>query len=357
MADKKIGIILVGYKDYARRFLADCRDSLRGQTYPSALIKVSLVENCSPDAGRFVKDNFPEAHWIGRSDGNYAAANNVGLAAAARDGCDYFFIANLDVVFDRQCLTEMAAALAAHPRAGLVQAKILLYPKNDEDKKNPKINSLGNIAHFLGFAFTDGYQQPDRFIGDHPLLKGYASGCAFMLRRSVYESLGGEEEQLYMYHDDLEYSLRAKISAYEIRLAPRAIVYHKYEFSRSLRMLSYMERNRYLIMLYYYRWPTLLLLAPAWAAMDAGMLFFALASGWGKEKLAIYLFFLRPSVWQRIAAKRKLIRRIRLLTDRALLSDFSGRIEFQEVANPLLTYVANPLFNIYWQIVKHLIFW
>jgi len=30
---KKVGIILVNYKDYATRFLDDCRDSLRVQNY------------------------------------------------------------------------------------------------------------------------------------------------------------------------------------------------------------------------------------------------------------------------------------------------------------------------------------
>jgi len=48
---------------------------------------------------------------------------------------------------------------------------------------------------------------------------------------------------------------------------------------------------------------------------------------------------------------------LRKLTDRKTVSDFSGLIEHQEVSNILLDKIANPIFNLYWRIVKQIIIW
>ena len=42
--NKKVGIIILGYKDYVNRFLLECRDSLREQTYPKDLFNVYIID-------------------------------------------------------------------------------------------------------------------------------------------------------------------------------------------------------------------------------------------------------------------------------------------------------------------------
>ena len=44
---KKVAVILINYKDYIDRFLAECRDSLRNQNYPSESYRVYIVDNAS----------------------------------------------------------------------------------------------------------------------------------------------------------------------------------------------------------------------------------------------------------------------------------------------------------------------
>src|SRR3989344_304337 len=118
--DKKIGIILVNYKEYARRFLAECRDSLRAQNYQKELIRVYIVDNASSDESfNYLKKNYPEAKVIARPDGNYAAANNAGIKAAIEDGCEYFVIANMDTKFDPDWLVELAKAIESDPEIGI----------------------------------------------------------------------------------------------------------------------------------------------------------------------------------------------------------------------------------------------
>jgi hypothetical protein len=350
---KKVGIILVNYKDYAERFLTPCRDSLRAQDYPAEQTRIYIIDNAStPGSLAYLKNNYPEATVLPRLDGNYAAANNLGFKEAIKDGCEYLVTLNMDTEVEPQWLKELVKALDNNPSAGIVQAKILLYPKDEIEKTRAKINSLGNIIHYLGFGFTSDYGAPDREILAYLEIKGYASGCSFIIRREVFEQVGGYIEEFYMYHDDLELSLKVKLAGYKIILAPRAVVYHKYEFKRSTKMIYYMERNRYLTMLIFYPYRFLAWIFLPLLFLDLGMLFYALFGGWFREEIKIYGHFFRRRTYDMIAKERARLKSFSTVPFEEIARDFEGRIMFQEISNPILKYIANPLMNIYWRLVK-----
>lgn len=353
---KKVGVILINFKDYATRFLIPCRDSLRAQAYSKELIKIYIVDNASsPETRNYLQANYPEAKVSERADGNYAAANNLGFKSAREDGCEFLVTVNMDTEMDSNWLSELVRALENNPTAGIAQSKILLFPKNEEEKKNPKINSLGNVIHFLGFGFTSGYGETDHEILGYPEISGYASGCSFIIRSELLNTIGGYNEEYYMYHDDLELSLKVKLIGQKIILAPKSIIYHKYEFSRSKKMVYYMERNRYLTLLSFYPPYLLILIGIPGVIMDAGMFFFSLLNGWFKEELKIYSYFLTSKNFDKINEERNKIKSFKNINFANIAKNFSGKIEFQEISNPILKYLVNPVFNLYWQIVKKII--
>jgi GT2 family glycosyltransferase len=354
--NKKIGIILINYKDYAERFLAPCRDSLRLQNYPKELINIYIIDNASTsETVKYIHDNYPEAKILPRLDGNYAVANNLGFDEAMADQCDYIVSVNMDTEMDVNWLNELAIALENNPEAGIAQSKILLFPKNEDEKKHPKINSLGNVIHFLGFGFTSAYGEADREISGYPEIKGYASGCSFIIRTELVKKIGGYNEEYYMYHDDLELSLKVKLAGYKVILAPASIIFHKYEFSRSTKMIYYMERNRYLTLLTFYPTSLLILIALPGVIMDIGMLGFSIINGWFKEEIKIYGYFFNFKNYDKIFEERGRINKFKTQPFSELAKNFVGKIEFQEIANPILKYLVNPLLNLYWQIVKKII--
>lgn len=353
---KKVGIILINYKDYAERFLKACRDSLRRQDYSAEFLNIYIVDNASTaETLEYLKTNYPEARVLTRLDGNYSAANNLGLNQAITDGCEYLVTVNMDTEMAPSWLSELVRALDNNPQAGIAQSKILLFPRTDEEKKSPRLNSLGNIIHFLGFGFTSGYGEPDREISGYPEIKGYASGCSFIIRPEVFKKIGGYNEEFYMYHDDIEVSLKARLAGYKIILAPQSVIFHKYEFSRSVRMLYYMERNRYLTIMIYYPARIFWLIALPLIFMDIAMFFYSVFSGWFKEYLKIWVYFGRLSTYFKVRAAKKEIKKFSIMDFSEIARDFSGRIEFQEIANPLLKYIANPLMSLYWSLVKRII--
>ena len=357
---EKAAIILVNYKDYAERFLMECRDSLRNQTYPKEDYQVYIIDNAASSKSRnFLENCFPEAKVLPREDGNYSAANNLGIKKAREDGFKNFIVANMDTKFDEHWLEELIKAVNSDERIGLAQSKILLYPKNGKEWNEPLINSLGNALHYLGFGYTSGYGKknsdfPESEITD---IAGYASGCSLAIKNEVLDKIGLYDEEYYMYHDDIELGWRVRLAGYRLVLAPASIVYHKYEFLRSLRMFYYMERNRYIAIFSFYRLATLFLLLPMLLFMDGALWFYSVINGQFLIKFKVWRYFFKITTWRHIFTVRKKVRKYRKLNDREILKNLTGKILFQEVANPLLKNVANPLNELYLKLIRRVVFW
>lgn len=353
---KKVGIVLVNYKEYANKYLSACRDSLRTQTYTDFI--VYIIDNASTaESLDYLKSLYPEAVILPRLDGNYCAANNLGMNQAILDGCDYLVAANMDTEFEPDWLSELVLALDNNPEAAIAQSLILLYSKDEAQRQDPKINTTGNIIHFLLFGFTSNYnlKKSETSLINYREITGYASGCSFIIRANVFKEIGGYNEDFYMYHDDLDISLKAKLAGYKIILAANSVVWHKYEFERSVKMLYYMERNRALSFLAFYPALTLILLSPVFLIMSLGMLLFSIIGGWFKTDVRVLAYFFKPSTWHLISKLRCHFKQISKKPFSKISQTFVGRIEFQEIDNPILKYLVNPIFNAYWNLVKKII--
>ena len=178
-----------------------------------------------------------------------------------------------------------------------------------------------------------------------------------LVRNSLYQHLGLFDDRFFMYHEDMDLCWRARMHGWRIVLAGRSVVYHKYSFSKSITKYYFMERNRCITLLQNYHILTLILIAPFLLLMEIGLLFQSFRTGWWREKLRVYRYFFSPYVWRDILRKRKEVQSSRAIGDKEATRLFTGRIWYQEINSPLLTYVANPLFSSAWWVLKKLIVW
>ncbi len=346
----KVAVIIVNYN--GQNYLPALLTSLFKFWPQTVKQEIIVVDNASGDNSvDWLKANYPQVIILANQENyGFAKGNNLGLKYALSQGDDYAMLLNQDTIVTAGYLDKLAEALAADKAVAAVQPKILLYPQTQ------LLNSLGNVIHFLGFGYTSGHRQAD-FFSSEPKEVNYCAGAACLIKLAVLEKVGLFKEELFMYHEDLDLGWRLSLAGYKNVLAPQAIVYHQYEFSRSIKKYYFMERNRLMVMLENYRLATLLLILPAWLVMEAGLLLFAFTSGWLMEKLKVYGYFFSLKVWREILVQRRLTQAQRRLPDRAIVSKFSGLIANQEVKHFLVDKAANPLFNLYWQLIKRLIFW
>lgn len=361
ISTKKVAIILINYKDYAKIFLLDCIESLRTQSYPRDNFKIFIVDNeTSEETAAYLKETAPEAELIlNKNNDGFAKGNNDGFRRAMEQSFEYLVALNMDTITDREWLAELVKVAQSDDKFGVVQSRIMLWQKNNStgQVETDKINSLGNDLHFLGFGYCRGYKK----IWQNQIKKAveiaYASGAAVLIKREVLEKIGEFSEEFFMYHEDTDLSWRARLAGWKIVLAPDSVVWHKYEFSRSVRQFYFMERNRLIMTLENYKLGSLLLLLPAFVLMEAGLLFYSFINGLWREKLKVYFYFLQSKNLRRIIKNHQQKTKLRVLSDREIVKNFVGEIEFQEIDNPVLRYIANPILNLYWQVVKNLIFW
>lgn len=374
----KVAIIISpNWRDYAKKYLGECIESIRAQDWTGES-KVFLIDNeTSEESFGYLKKIVPEAEVVrNKNNDGFAKGNNEAIKLALAQGFDYIVLINMDTIVDQFCIREMVTS-AGLAQVGAVQARLMLHPDTE------KINSLGNITHFLGFGYSDGYGEKftkmslrgaerrgnlgqkskdeiaspmARNDSDREIVISYPSGAAVLFKREVLEEVGLFDEEFWMYNEDQDIGWRIWLAGYKCILAPDAVVYHKYEFSRSIQKYYWMDRNRILVMLKNYHWLTLLLILPAFFVMEFGLFLFSIKTGWFREKLRVYWYFLNPKKLVYIWQARRQIQALRKTKDKDIVKMFSGRIWYQEIDDWKLRFI-NPIFNLYWAIVKKIIIW
>ncbi len=348
--NNKVAIILINYKDYAKKYLDECLDSIRKQDYSGEFFVYIVDNETSDETYSYLKEKAPEAKIIRneKNDG-FAKGNNDAIKQAFKDECNYFYLLNMDTVSDKSSLSEMLKTIKSDEKFGAVQARLMLYSETS------KINSLGNNTHFLGFGFCNAYNEiyrPEKVVDKTKMF--YPSGAAVMFRREVLEKTGLFDEDYFMYNEDQDLGWRVWLAGYQCVLSKNAVVYHKYEFGRSISKYYFMDKNRIITALKNYKIITLILFFPAFLIMELGLFYFAIKNNWYKEKIKIWLSFFTLSFWKKIIIKRREVKKIRKIKDRNIINLVSGKIWYQEVSSPLLS-VANIFLNIYFVFVKFLL--
>jgi GT2 family glycosyltransferase len=351
----KIAIIISpNWRDYGKKYLSDCLDSVKKQNWTGES-KIFLIDNeTSDESFAFLKASAPEAQIIREQNNEgFCKSNNDAMRQALAQGYGYILLFNIDTELEPDAVKEMIRAAESDDRIAAVQARLMLHPETD------RVNSLGNATHFLGFGYTVGYKQKLSDIRSRmPDVSDifYPSGAAVLFKADALREVGLYDENYWMYNEDQEHGWRLRLAGWRCVLAYDAVVYHKYEFSRSLKKFYWMDRNRILSIMKCYAWPTLVLIIPAFLVMEIGLLGFSLRGGWFMEKLRVYSYFFLPGTWSKLIRSRRAAQKSRKVSDRRLSKIITGKILFQEF-DSLAMRLANIFLGAYWSVIRMIIFW
>lgn len=188
----------------------------------------------------------------------FAEGNNRGIKQALKNGADYIFILNNDTEIDSSCLVSLVEAAKSHPEAGILAPKIYYAPGFEFHQDRYTDNEKGRVIWYAG-GEVDWVNILGRHIGVDEVDRGqfdeqreifFATGCAFLGRREVFEQVGLFDELFFLYLEDLDFSLRAIKAGFKIIFTPQAVVYHKNAASSggsgSKLQNYYLTRNRLL---------------------------------------------------------------------------------------------------------------
>jgi len=227
-----------------------------------------VVDNASTDGTLAAIGELAPGAVVVRNDGNagFAAGANAGARAASGD---LLVFLNPDATPARGFVDAIRT-----PREpwsawqGLVTAD-----------GGGAVNTSGGVVHFTGIAWA-GQAAPAG-----PRDVAFLSGACLAIPRAHWERIGGFGEAFFMYHEDVDLSLRLRLAGDRLGVEPAAVVDHDYEFAKGPAKWRRLEANRWATIVRCYPGSLLLLLAPALAATEAALLVVAAAGGWLPQKL------------------------------------------------------------------------
>jgi GT2 family glycosyltransferase len=160
------------------------------------------------------------------------------------------------------------------------------------DRGGTSINSAGNPVHFTGIVWAGGHGRPIA-EAPPPVEVPALSGACLAISRNAWEEAGGFPESFFLYHEDVDLSLRLRLAGGRLGVEPAAVVDHDYEFGSRQHKWRWLERNRWACLIRVYPASLLLLLGPALLATELALIPAAAAAGWGRQKAAAYADVLR----------------------------------------------------------------
>ena len=303
-------------------------------------VEVILVDNGCTDGGVGKVRDLEGVTVIdpGRNLGLDEACN-IGVAAGSGS---FVALVNFDAVAEPDALARLVA-VAADPAVGIATASLRLYDRPD------LMNSAGNEVHFLGFSWCDGLGAPaSEFTTARDVAS--ASGAAMVMRRELWETLGGFPSEFFMYYEDSELSLRSWRAGYRVVFVPDAVVMHGYEFGRNPAKMYLVERNRLIAMVTLLEARTLALLFPAIVGVELAMLVLAMRQGWSRAKLRGWWWLARHHRWLR--ERRSEMARQRTVGDSAIARHLATRLMDANIDLPAALGPLDAALAAYWRAVR-----
>ncbi len=306
-------------------------------------VEVVLVDNGCTDGAVDELRGLAGLTLVGDgSNLGFSAGNNLGVAASSGD---LVALVNGDLVAAPDMLARLAE-VATRPEVGVVGASVRLADDPE------RLNSAGNEIHFLGFSWCGHFGERAEDAVVAPEL-ATVMGAALMLRRDTWDRLGGFEPEYFAFHEDADLCWRAHQLGLRVVYAPQAVGVHRYEFGRVGRKMYLAERNRLIFVVSCWERATLLLLAPALAAMELATLVAAARQGWLRQKLDGWSWLWRHRRW--LGDRRRRVQAARTVSDRELAPLLSDRLRAGNFELPAALAPLDQVLALYWALVRRVL--
>ena len=240
---RTLSIIILSYN--TEQLTRDCLGALVASITPYSTIgfEIIVVDNASSDGSAAMLEQFKSSHVVpnlsiqvilNKENEGFPKGNNRGVRASTGE---YVLFLNSDVMVADIHWTEVLQYMAEHPNVGALTVKVNL-PTNTIDPASHR----GFPTIWNSFTYYSGLEKVSKYL---PFLSksfgGYhlihhslnhiheidsPSGAFYLMRRSLFDEIGGFDEEFFMYGEDLDLSFRIKEQGYKIIYYPKYTVLH-----------------------------------------------------------------------------------------------------------------------------------
>lgn len=236
----KLSVIIVSYN--TKKILAECLSLLKerlGESLPNKDFEVVVVDNASQDGTReYLQEQTLIKSIILPDNLGFGAANNRGAKIA---NGQYLLFLNSDVYLrDKINFQELISFLDENEKKASLTIKLLL----DNGQIDPA-SHRGFPTPWNSFCYFSGLEKVTRNMLISKYFGGYhltdrnlktiheidaLTAAFFLIKKNVFEKVGGYDERFFMYGEDLDLCYRIKHKQYQIYYYPKYLAHHlKYQ--------------------------------------------------------------------------------------------------------------------------------
>jgi len=193
-------------------------------------LEVIVVDNVSADGSvEMVRREYPQVRVIANTENRgFTGGNNQGLALGAGR---YLMLLNPDTEVQDGALQTLVDYLEAHAEVGAVGPQ-LRNPDGSVQSSRRRFPTLATaffestwLQRWAPRGLLRRYYVQDRG-DDETLAVDWVTGAALVVRRPVYEQVGGLDEDFFMYSEELDWCRRIKAAGWQVVYLPAARVVH-----------------------------------------------------------------------------------------------------------------------------------
>jgi len=315
----KVSVVVVNYNGL--QYLDACLTSILKQDFSD--FEVIFVDNASTDGSlEYARRHFPGLVYISNQVNlGYAGGINSGLAVAKGE---YIAPVNMDTEVMPGWLAAMVDFIDARPQVGAVCPKVLIMDQRD------KVNCSGLNIHVSGLGFCRMLHSTD-VPGEPPFKVSGISGCSFLIKKDLFNRMGGAPGYCFMYNDDVIISWLLTMLGYEMYCLPQSVIYHRYRLNMTPDKFFHLEKNRIYLVFSTLKWYTLLLISPLLLLIEAMVLAYCFIKGWPypRSKLGAYEAAFKERKY--IGQLRKSYQSLRRVSDFTLLRSLTWNLEWGQL--------------------------
>ena len=205
----KLSVVILNYN--VRYFLELCLKSVEG-AIADMDAEIIVVDNNSPDDScNMVKELFPNVNLIqNKHNSGFSMGNNIGVAHAKGE---YLCILNPDTVVAEDTFTKILEFADAVEDIGIIGCRLIdgsgQYLAESKRNVPTPLVSFKKIFGLSGSYYANDLKE--NAVGKVAILVG-----AFMImKKSIYDAVGGFDEDYFMYGEDIDLSYKVLKAGYK----------------------------------------------------------------------------------------------------------------------------------------------
>lgn len=211
----KLSIIIVNFQ--SQDFLKKCLLSLE-KNLKKDFFEVILVNNDSIPFKKNLFNNRSFPIFPIQAPKNLGFGSACNLASQKAQG-KYLFFSNPDSFLFDNSLEKALYFLEKNSKIAVVGGKIILFPQ-----KLSQPWTSGKKTTLLRIIFRNTFNVP--WKKKHPVSVDWVSGTALLVKKTIFDKVGGFDENFFMYFEDQDLCLKIKKEGFKIFFLPFFSVGH-----------------------------------------------------------------------------------------------------------------------------------